>query len=166
MLGYWTALGFPQMTTPVSTLFCPSDSVPPKLDTYWGGYNDQPTQGFSGNLVACAGNGYFHTTGSYDDTTQLNGLFYTLSSVSFADITDGASNTAMVSELILTPDSGSNDIRGRYYNGNLLFSTLIPPNTSVPDQIEWCSAARFRKPPRSGRRRTRSFPREAGIRGA
>jgi prepilin-type processing-associated H-X9-DG protein len=63
--------------------------------------------------------------------------------VSFGDITDGATNTAMVSEIILTPDTDSNDIRGRYYNasdGNVLFSTLIPPNTGVPDQFEWCSA--------------------------
>jgi prepilin-type processing-associated H-X9-DG protein len=141
MRSYPSALGFPGMTVVVSTLLCPSDGAAPKLQTYWTGLNDQPTQGFSGNLVVCTGNGYFHTTGpSYTDTTQLNGLFYTLSNVSFADITDGASNTAMVSELILTPDSGSNDIRGRYYNGAVLFSTLFPPNASVPDQMAWCSA--------------------------
>ena len=53
-----------------------------------------------------------------------------------ADITDGTTNTAMLSELILTPDNGAHDLRGRYYNppeGNVLFSTLCPPNTPVPD---------------------------------
>jgi prepilin-type processing-associated H-X9-DG protein len=39
-------------------------------------------------------------------------------------------------------DTSSHDVRGRYYNpahGGVLFSTLYPPNTSVPDQFNWCS---------------------------
>ena len=50
MLSYWTALGFPEMTVVVPSLCCPSDPVSPKLQTFWGGLNDLPTQGFSGNL--------------------------------------------------------------------------------------------------------------------
>ena len=81
------------------------------------------------------------------------------SSVSFADVCDGLSNTAMLSELILTPDVGSHDIRGRYYNplsGGVLFSTLWPPNTSMPDQFRWCAdpADQLPQAPASGTRRT------------
>mgnify|MGYP000567733339 CR=1 FL=1 len=44
-------------------------------------------------------------------------------------LTDGLAKTALLSELILTPDEGHNDIRGRYYNpahGGVNFSTLQP----------------------------------------
>ena len=52
------------------------------------------------------------------------------------------SHTAMVSELILTPDETDDDERGRYYDpiaGGTQFTTLYPPNTSVPDHINWIS---------------------------
>jgi prepilin-type processing-associated H-X9-DG protein len=57
----------------------------------------------------------------------------------------------MGSELILNKDiqgtpstnqgNGVRDNRGRYYNcyrGNALFSTQYPPNTSVPDEVDYC----------------------------
>ena len=40
------------------------------------------------------------------------------------------------------PPGGPDDTRGRYYNsrhGGVLFSTRLPPNTAVPDQMNWCS---------------------------
>ena len=75
-------------------------------------------------------------------SAQLDGLMFALSNTTFADVQDGLSNTAMLSELILTPDVGSDDLRGRYYNpacGNVLFSTLYPPNTVTPDRFRWCA---------------------------
>ena len=57
-------------------------------------------------------------------------------------MTDGTSKTALVGELILSPDTDSHDLRGRYYNpatGGVLFSTRIPPNTLVPDRFNWCA---------------------------
>jgi len=61
-----------------------------------------------------------------------------------SQITDGASNTLLFSELILVEDRKLNDIRGRYCNpihGNVYFSTRRTPNTSEPDLHTWCSGA-------------------------
>jgi len=65
-------------------------------------------------------------------------------------ITDGTTNTAMATEIVLVADTGSHDIRGRYHNpahGGVLFTTRIPPNTNVPDQFNWCSSAPPAKAP-------------------
>src|SRR5687767_11310458 len=55
-----SALGFPGSATVVSSAICPADSLSPKLHSFWGGLDGQPTQGFSGNYVACAGSQYFN----------------------------------------------------------------------------------------------------------
>jgi prepilin-type N-terminal cleavage/methylation domain-containing protein/prepilin-type processing-associated H-X9-DG protein len=134
-----SALGFPDLATLIPTLMCPSDPTNPKLFTFWGG-NGTPTQGFSGNYVVCAGNDYFNPGGT-SNSANLNGIFYALSKTRLTDITDGTSNTAMVSELILVPDETAHDIRGRYYNpqhSGVSFTTMYPPNTPIPDQFDWC----------------------------
>jgi len=72
----------------------------------------------------------------------LNGMFFAVSKVRFAEVTDGTSQTALMSELVITPDVYDNDIRGRYYNPahcGVLFSTRLPPNATVPDVFNWCS---------------------------
>jgi prepilin-type N-terminal cleavage/methylation domain-containing protein/prepilin-type processing-associated H-X9-DG protein len=141
-----SALGFPKLHTVIPPLMCPSDPIGPKLHTYWGG-SGTPTQGFSGNMVACAGNDYFNP-GGVANSDKLNGMFFGVSKVRMADIVDGTTNTAMISEIILSKDSpssnpgGWHDIRGRYHNpahGGVNFSTRIQPNTMVPDQFNWCS---------------------------
>jgi prepilin-type N-terminal cleavage/methylation domain-containing protein/prepilin-type processing-associated H-X9-DG protein len=139
----YSALGFPKMQTVVPSLMCPADPTSPKLKTYWGGLDpvNTPHQGFSGNFVVCAGDDYFNDTG-YLQSARLNGVMFALSKTTFADISDGTSNTALLSELILVEDAGSHDIRGRYYNpahSGVAFSTRLPPNTSVPDVFNWCS---------------------------
>jgi len=114
-----------------------------------GGLSGQPTQGFSGNYVVCAGDGYFNE-GGVTNSANLDGIFYALSRTRLTDITDGTSNTAMSSEIILSPDVVDHDIRGRYFNpahGGVLFSTRIPPNTLVPDQFDWCSSQPVRRAP-------------------
>ena len=137
-----SALGFPELHTVIPTLMCPSDPIGPKLHTFWGGIGT-PTQGFSGNVIVCAGSDYFNDeNGSHESSTKLDGLFFAISKVRIADILDGTSHTAMSSELILSPDTDSHDIRGRYHNpahGGVLFSTRIPPNTMVPDRFNWCA---------------------------
>jgi hypothetical protein len=135
------AYGFPGSGTVIPTLVCPDDRNSPKLHTYWGGSNGQANQGFSGNIVVCAGSGFFNPNGM-QSCTQLNGLFFSKSHVTNAQITDGTSHTALSSELILSPDTIAHDIRGRYYNtshGGIFFSTRVTPNTSVPDVFDWCS---------------------------
>ena len=135
-----SALGFPDLNTVIPTLMCTSDPTSPKLHTFWGGLGT-PTQGFSGNFVVSAGSDYFNPDGLIS-SADLDGLFFAVSKVRMSDILDGTSHTAMASELILSPDTDTHDIRGRYYNpahGGVLFSTRIPPNTDVPDRFNWCA---------------------------
>jgi prepilin-type N-terminal cleavage/methylation domain-containing protein/prepilin-type processing-associated H-X9-DG protein len=137
-----SALYFPLSTKVVPVLVCPSDPNSPKLATYnKDGAGEGGAQGFSGNYVACAGNGYFNEGGAANSIT-LNGMFFAVSKVRFAEVSDGTSQTALVSETVLTPDTYSNDIRGRYYNPahcGVLFSTRLPPNSTVPDVFNFCS---------------------------
>ncbi len=125
--------------TVMPTMMCPSDPIGPKLITFWGGAG--PTQGFSGNFVTCAGSDYFNDSGVLK-SANLDGVMYAVSKTRITDIGDGTSNTALVSELILVPDTGAHDIRGRYYNpahSGVSFSTLYPPNTNIPDVFDWCN---------------------------
>ena len=135
-----SALGFQEHPTQLPMAMCPSDPVGPKLHTFWGG-SGTPTQGFSGNMVVNAGSGYFREDEDID-SADLDGVLFAVSKVRIADIRDGTTNTAMVSELILSPDTDSHDIRGRYHNpahGGVNFSTRLPPNNMVPDRLNWCA---------------------------
>jgi prepilin-type processing-associated H-X9-DG protein len=143
MSSHPSALWFPLNTTIVPTLMCPDDPTNPKLKTWNPGGGPDNSQGFSGNYVLCAGDDYFNPEPiGIPASTNLDGMFYALSKVRLSEVTDGTSNTAMSSELILSPDVIDNDIRGRYYNPahcGTLFSTRLPPNTMVPDELDWCS---------------------------
>lgn len=143
-----SALAFPNLDAIIPVAMCPSDPISPKLHTFWGGLNDLPTQGFSGNYVACAGSTYFNRAprGSpmttLEASANLDGMLFAVSEVEMGDITDGTSKTLLFSELILVEDTDSHDIRGRYFNpghGGVLFTTLFPPNTSSPDHFNWCA---------------------------
>ena len=156
-----SALAYPGLGTPVTTFMCTSDGLSPKLETFWGGIGPGAahTQGFSGNYIANAGNDYFNPTNLLVNgnkvsplkaSSKLNGVFFAVSKVRVGQITDGTSHTALISELILSPDTEAHDIRGRYYNpahGGVLFSTRIPPNTLVPDRFNWCSKAPLPRAP-------------------
>ncbi len=145
-----SALTFPLNITIVTPMMCPSDPLGPKLQTYNGGGGNgngvTNSQGFSGNMVVCVGSSYENPGSDANSTNPqlVNGIMYSRSATKMKDILDGTSHTALVSEIILSADTIDNDIRGRYYNpshGGVLFSTLYTPNTSVPDQVDWCSAA-------------------------
>ena len=143
-----SALGYPRLGTVVPSFMCASDPLSPKLHTFWGGLNDLPTQGFSGNYVGNSGDDFFNPTEINGQKVQalvasskLNGMMFAVSKVRIGQVIDGTSHTALVSEIILTPDIDSHDIRGRYYNpahGGVLFSTRVPPNTQAPDRFNWC----------------------------
>jgi prepilin-type N-terminal cleavage/methylation domain-containing protein/prepilin-type processing-associated H-X9-DG protein len=153
------AYDFPYCSTPIDILMCPDDPTNPKTQTWSfstvGVVGPPPSldgkgasQGFSGNYVTCSGDGFFNPgppigkPPAYKNSTKLNGIFFAVSKINAKDITDGSTHTAMVSELILSPDETDDDMRGRYYNpcgGGANFTTLYPPNTSVPDKINWLS---------------------------
>lgn len=130
--GDW-ALVVPNKDTIIKALICPSDGNSPKTKTI-----DQNSvngtnvmQGMHTNYAVCSGNTAYGTNGS-----ALEGIFYTKSFHRLADITDGTSSTLLASEICVVPDTSANDLRGRYCNsweGNSWFTTLNPPNTTVPD---------------------------------
>ncbi|MEX2171560.1 MAG: DUF1559 domain-containing protein [Pirellulales bacterium] len=147
-----SALGFPGLDTVIASAMCPSDSLSPKIHSFWGGLNGQPNQGFSGNYVACAGSQYFNRPlpgDSYsgaESSAHQDGVYFALSEVAPADVTDGLSKTFAFTEIKLVQDTDSHDIRGRYHNpthGGVMFTTLYPPNTPRPDRFNWCAL----KPP-------------------
>jgi hypothetical protein len=152
------AYDFPECSTPIPMLMCPTDPTNPKVQTFTFstlGVTGPPpsldgrgaSQGFSGNYITCSGDGYFNPGPPLlppysQHSANLSGLFFAISKVSAKDVTDGMSRTAMVSELILSPDGSDDDMRGRYYNscgGGVNFTTLYPPNTSLADRVNWLS---------------------------
>jgi prepilin-type N-terminal cleavage/methylation domain-containing protein len=113
----------------IPTLQCPTDPNSPKVITVSGN-----PQGAHGNYVLCAGNTSFNPDGK-----NLSGMFYSQSKTKITDVSDGTSNTIMASELLVVPDTTQHDLRGRYNNsihGGTIFTTINPPNTTVPDQIQ------------------------------
>jgi prepilin-type processing-associated H-X9-DG protein len=143
----------PGRETIVPTFMCPSDPNKGKVMTQWNGPGSGPattpqnSQGFSGNYVLCSGSTVFNPPTSTNGT-KLDGIFYVQSTTNIAQITDGTSNTLFSSEINLVPDDltgagccAGNDLRGRYYNsyfGDTLFTTLNPPNTTLPDVTDLC----------------------------
>ena len=142
----------------IKTLICPADGNSPKtitVDTNGTAAGTQ-MQGMHVNYVGCAGDGYGQPTapnspgsGTYyggfgpNETANplvpiplLDGMFFVQSKTAIGSIADGTSNTMMLSEILVVPDTTVNDLRGRYNNswtGNNLFTTLYSPNTTVAD---------------------------------
>jgi prepilin-type N-terminal cleavage/methylation domain-containing protein len=130
------------MNTKIKTLICPSDGNSPQDGTGAGTADPPPdyNDGFIGNYLLCHGNQVLTVATSKD----ANGIFYYLSRTNLASITDGTSNTVMGSEVLVVPQVGKRDWRGRYYradHNSALFSTLYPPNPkNIADQCRTCDA--------------------------
>ena len=153
------AAGLPQVLsafsaarTIVPALCCAADPNSPKTSS---------GNTFCGNIVGCAGNSTLQNGSWYSASTSNSGVLFARSRVTFEGITDGTSNTVMLSELILTPDDtgpplpwGNIDTRGMYYRptvGGVLFTTRCNPNERRwyiahpdpdprygADQVKWC----------------------------
>jgi prepilin-type N-terminal cleavage/methylation domain-containing protein/prepilin-type processing-associated H-X9-DG protein len=119
---------------------CPSDRAQPAL------WQDDPYWRARGNYVVCLGNnplGY-----SYTSQPATNSMFWwegsnpaTPAPVRMTDITDGTSNTIMLSELIMAKQNQNvvEDARGDFMNDDFGqngfgFQTTLTPNSSTPDQ--------------------------------
>lgn len=113
-----------------ATIRCPTDPHSIKIS--------ELGQGVHSNYVASHGNSY--ATPSTDPRgLDLNGVLYGMSKIRFSDITDGSSNTALLSELLTRPDTSTHDIRGRVWNSIhacMSFTTLYPPNSTVGDNTQ------------------------------
>lgn len=144
----------------VPTFMCPDDPNAGKNRTFTGNnggsqtpsFPPEQSQGFHGNYVTCAGSGTFGDTTALsppallstpNNGSQVNGMFRAALPVSAAAVFDGLSNTLMLSEVLVVPDTGTGgveDFRGRYWNTLGMyasFSTGQPPNTSVGDNCVW-----------------------------
>ncbi|MDB5309444.1 MAG: hypothetical protein JWO38_3646 [Gemmataceae bacterium] len=123
----------------VATYFCPSDRGAP---AYWKG---DPYYRSRGNYVVNWGN---TTDPGPANLSAVAPFSYTDGSINprtvkLTDITDGTSNTLLLSEVIMAPDSAF-DIRGDVINndrGCFSFMTLYTPNTSVPDSLVYYAAS-------------------------
>ena len=130
----------PFSTNVMQTFVCPSDPAGPKVAAAAGN-----PQGFHTNYVVCHGSGYATPTAD-PRGLNLDGVMYGISKVTLVQITDGTSNTAMVSELLQGSDAvaGGHDVRGRMWNtihAGTSFSTLYPPNSTVGDNtMGYCGA--------------------------
>ena len=130
----------PFSTNVMSIFMCSSDPASPKIATTAGN-----AQGFHISFITCHGSGYATPTAD-PRGINLDGVFYGLSKVRITDISDGTSNTVMVSELIQGSDSiaGGHDVRGRMWNtihSGTTFSTMFPPNSTVGDNVMgYCGA--------------------------
>lgn len=145
-------ISLPGVTIVIPSFVCPSDYSSPKK-TSANAANNQ--QGFHGNHVLVAGNTAFNPSGSWS-STQLNGIAFPLSAVRIKDVTDGTSKTMAVGEILVVPDdasgwaAGNEDMRGRYHNAweaLPCISTRYTPNTSVPDRVANCNAAKVPQAP-------------------
>jgi len=122
----------PFSTKIISSLVCPSDPSSPKIAATAGN-----AQGFHTNYVACHGSS-FATPTADPAGLKLDGVMFGKSIIKFTDITDGTSNTLMVSELLQGDDAiaGGHDVRGRLWNtihAGTSFSTIYPPNSTIGD---------------------------------
>jgi prepilin-type N-terminal cleavage/methylation domain-containing protein/prepilin-type processing-associated H-X9-DG protein len=123
----------------INLLMCPSDVNAGKKYTF-----GNSGQGFHANYVACAGSTTFNGASTTPAFTVLDGIFYAQSQNSIANITDGTSNTLLLSEILVSPDVTQHDCRGRIWNNarsaSVLFSTFGQPNTSTPDRLSHCQS--------------------------
>ncbi len=59
-------------------------------------------------------------------------------------MSDGASNTLLLSEILVARDVTAHDTRGRYWNqarsAGVFFTTLNGPNSPTADLINWCQS--------------------------
>ena len=117
----------------VPIYYCPSDNGSDLNTTYY--------QRARGNYVVNWGNA------RYDQAPPVaNAPFYhiggnrsTPGTANMASLTDGTSNTLMISEYLMSKSNADNDWRGDIHNddGVFKFMTINTPNSSAPDIVNW-----------------------------
>jgi prepilin-type N-terminal cleavage/methylation domain-containing protein/prepilin-type processing-associated H-X9-DG protein len=124
----------------VAIYLCPSDNG--LVDQNVGFY-----QRTRGNYVVNWGNALYDDTRPAPTGTAVSqnfGPFYHIGGfrnqpgeVNFASVSDGTSNTLLMSESLIAKVSSDNDWRGDIHNddGVFRFHTVVTPNSSAPDLI-------------------------------
>ncbi len=118
--------------------YCPSDKP---------GNEIAPAQTYGrarANYVGCYGyRGYYHgdevpSQHQHLYTEFKGAMFYLSKCIGLESVTDGLSNTLMISELLLTDNTEDKDKRGDVYNDERMgsgFSTILTPNSTSPDAM-------------------------------
>ncbi|HEX4611814.1 MAG TPA: DUF1559 domain-containing protein, partial [Urbifossiella sp.] len=121
----------------VAQYLCPSDNG--VIDLSVGTY-----QRTRGNYMVNWGNALYDDTSGATTTAVYIGPFYHVSGnratpgkVTLVGITDGTSNTLMMSESLIAKDPNDDDWRGDIHNddGIFRFHTVTTPNSSSPDLV-------------------------------
>jgi prepilin-type N-terminal cleavage/methylation domain-containing protein/prepilin-type processing-associated H-X9-DG protein len=119
----------------VPIYYCPSD-FGSDLDSAAAYYQRR-----RGNYVVNWGNALYDNPPPAGGApfAHINGNRSTPLVVKIADITDGTSNTLLMSETLMAMSHDDNDWRGDIQNddGVFKFMTLTTPNTSAPDVVNW-----------------------------
>jgi prepilin-type N-terminal cleavage/methylation domain-containing protein/prepilin-type processing-associated H-X9-DG protein len=127
-------------TAQLAAFHCPSD---PTAEIMWGeGYDSQP----AGRTNYCVNLGYGrmenpihnNVVGPYPDDGpfRVEGPFGHNYGAKPGEITDGTSNTIMLSELII---GQGGTMRGAiHYDEGPVFSVNRTPNDTTPDSMRWC----------------------------
>ncbi|MCA9005380.1 MAG: DUF1559 domain-containing protein [Planctomycetaceae bacterium] len=120
----------------IPVYMCPSDPSSPGFN-----YADL----FEGNYTGCAGSTPIKMNDTNPNNVKMNGILYLQSRTRIRDIVDGSSNTIMHSESIIRGSSGADwGSAGHYWGGGRwgggLFTTLEPPNTTIPDEHNTCKS--------------------------
>ncbi len=131
---------------------CPSDAGVSNVNA--GGVFDPNGLGWArGNYVANGGIGPMTWPANAqppDHTVQ--GVFYLWSALRMTDITDGSSNTAFISELLVIPPQGANeDWRGvMHYPEGPIYQHNFAPNSSTADSFRTSFCVSVQEAPCTG----------------
>ncbi|MBQ9873018.1 MAG: DUF1559 domain-containing protein [Thermoguttaceae bacterium] len=121
-----------------SILYCPSDKPENEIG------KNQTYGRARGNYVGCYGyRAYYHGDEIPDQHKSLytkfdGAMFYLSKVVNLAHVTDGLSNTLMLSEVLLVDSLVDGDKRGDIYNDERMssgYSTILTPNSTTPDAM-------------------------------
>jgi prepilin-type N-terminal cleavage/methylation domain-containing protein/prepilin-type processing-associated H-X9-DG protein len=120
----------------ISLYYCPSDNPGHDQDNLSDTYPRR-----RGNYVVNWGNAEYYGTSSTAGNAPfglIGGNSATPYYAMLVQMTDGASNTLLMSEYLRAWSTQDNDWRGDIHNdqGVFRFHTLLTPNTTTPDQIE------------------------------
>lgn len=139
----------PERYTVVPVFCCPSDPSTPT----------ESHDGFQGNYLAFTGSTEFGTYGDSSTNTKcgenMNGMFYAMSRTRIRDVSDGTSNTMMLSECVVRGTGDRNSPNrswdaGVYWNGFWglpLVCAAETPNTTVTDRVYQCRSTTWRNAP-------------------
>jgi prepilin-type processing-associated H-X9-DG protein len=135
-INMWNAPNTTISGAGVKILWCPSDPVIENLYTYppgSGGALD-PTVALPMHYSSYAGNSgeYFQYSTRQQRLDQMNGLIFMLSHIGIASITDGTSNTFLLTERAHGKFNAADQIGWNWWTsgnyGDTMFCAMFPPN--------------------------------------